>query len=203
MYNKDFKDLCNSWNNFINEQNSTKCLTSGANFSTYISEREVDIKVDLPFSLDLDEKEAKILETLLHNSIETVLRPYFYKKDENIFKDRDNEKIVDRNPDIRDIISQAKSKDKKVIGFDYHNTLVNVIDRESVLPREKMIKKLKDYYEKGAHIIIYTAAPEEDRDIILSQLSELNIPFDNLVTEKPRLDKMYDDRYIGPDDDWV
>tara|TARA_R100000315_G_C5220792_1_gene132685 strand:- start:205 stop:441 length:237 start_codon:yes stop_codon:yes gene_type:complete len=35
------------------------------------------VKVDLPFPLDVDAEEAAILETLIHNQLELVLRPYF------------------------------------------------------------------------------------------------------------------------------
>jgi|APSaa5957512535_1039671.scaffolds.fasta_scaffold24317_5 hypothetical protein len=59
--------------------NETKCLTSGAVFHTKISKRSVSITVELPFELDVDEDEATILETLLHNQLELVLRSYFLK----------------------------------------------------------------------------------------------------------------------------
>ena len=59
------------------EQNSTKCLTSGANFSTSISSRRIDLSVDFPYDINLSEKEAVVLETLIHNAMELVLRPYF------------------------------------------------------------------------------------------------------------------------------
>tara|TARA_R110002020_G_scaffold125629_1_gene282953 strand:+ start:233 stop:421 length:189 start_codon:yes stop_codon:yes gene_type:complete len=56
--------------------NSTKCLTSGAVFHIHITEDNVSAKVDLPFKLDITEKEAEILETLIHNQLELVLRSY-------------------------------------------------------------------------------------------------------------------------------
>ena len=57
--------------------NKTKCLTSGAVFHTDIRMRSVSVKVDLPFRLDVDEEEARELETLFHNQLELVLRSYF------------------------------------------------------------------------------------------------------------------------------
>lgn len=57
--------------------NKTKCLTSGAVFHTDIRTRSVSVKVDLPFRLDVDEEEARELETLFHNQLELVLRSYF------------------------------------------------------------------------------------------------------------------------------
>ena len=55
----------------------TKCLTPDANFVTYIGEKIVSVDVELPFSLDLNEEEATILEKLIHNQLELVLRSYF------------------------------------------------------------------------------------------------------------------------------
>ncbi len=55
----------------------TKCLTSGAIFHTAINERDVSVKVDLPFKLEISDEEASILERLLHNQIELVLRYYY------------------------------------------------------------------------------------------------------------------------------
>ena len=57
--------------------NSTKCLTSGAWFHIGVSEDGITAKVALPFKLDIDEEEAKIIETLVHNQLELVLRSYF------------------------------------------------------------------------------------------------------------------------------
>ena len=59
------------------EQNATKCLTSGAYFSTHVEPRRVSIAVDMPFELDIDEEEAIELETLLHNAVELVMSRYF------------------------------------------------------------------------------------------------------------------------------
>ena len=55
----------------------TKCLTSGAIFHTAINERDISVKVDLPFKLEISDEEASILERLLHNQIELVLRYYY------------------------------------------------------------------------------------------------------------------------------
>ena len=55
----------------------TKCLTGGAVFHTEINEEAVSVEVNLPFKLVLTEKEAVLLEKLIHNQLELVLRPYF------------------------------------------------------------------------------------------------------------------------------
>ena len=69
--------LRNIIKSILKEQNATECLTSGANFNTQISPRNVSISVDMPFDLNLDEEEAIKLEALLHNAVELVLSRYF------------------------------------------------------------------------------------------------------------------------------
>ena len=61
--------------------NSTKCLTSGAQFHTSIGPTSISISVDLPFFLNIDSEEAEIIEILMHNSLEQILRPYFLKEE--------------------------------------------------------------------------------------------------------------------------
>lgn len=64
----------------------TKCLTPGAQFHTDIStdyegREQVTVSVDLPAGTikNLTEVEAELIEKLLHNQIELVLRPYFMR----------------------------------------------------------------------------------------------------------------------------
>ena len=53
-------------------------------FHTSINSKGVSLRVDFPNPIHFTRKEAKVLEDLLHNSVETVLRPYF--KPSNISK---------------------------------------------------------------------------------------------------------------------
>ena len=55
----------------------TKCLTPDAMFTTIISGNKVESKVVLLFQLELDEEQAEILEKLMHNQMELILRSYF------------------------------------------------------------------------------------------------------------------------------
>ena len=64
----------------------TKCLTPGAQFHTdmgtdYEGREYVTVSVDLPAGTikNLAEVEAELIEKLLHNQIELVLRPYFMR----------------------------------------------------------------------------------------------------------------------------
>ena len=58
----------------------TKCLTPDATFHTSVGTKYISTRVVLPFELFIDEKEAEMLEKLLHNQIELVLRPYFAER---------------------------------------------------------------------------------------------------------------------------
>ena len=77
---KNKKTKSPSWhlkNKTLKEQNSTKCLTSGAQFHIQTSPQNIKVDVDLPFNLDLNIQEAIEMETLLHNAVELVLSRYW------------------------------------------------------------------------------------------------------------------------------
>lgn len=57
----------------------TICLTPGCQYTTHITKDGITVNIRFPNNIDFDNREAKILECLLHNSIECVLRPYFMK----------------------------------------------------------------------------------------------------------------------------
>ena len=55
----------------------TDCQISGTVFKTKINPNKINIEIDLPFDLEISEKEAKILEGNIHNVMEIVLKSYF------------------------------------------------------------------------------------------------------------------------------
>jgi hypothetical protein len=61
----------------IQEQNSTECLNSGAQFHISVRPESVSIDVDFPFELSMQEQDAIEMETLLHNAVELVLSRYW------------------------------------------------------------------------------------------------------------------------------
>jgi hypothetical protein len=58
----------------------TKCQTPDAEYMITIGNRYIYTRTKLPFRLTISEDETKILDSLLHNAIEVVLRPYFMGK---------------------------------------------------------------------------------------------------------------------------
>lgn len=61
----------------LSEAIKTACQTKDAVYNIDISDNSIDIKIKLPFDLDINEKEAKTLEANLHNLIEIALAKYF------------------------------------------------------------------------------------------------------------------------------
>jgi len=59
----------------------TKCLTPDAIFYSSIGTKYISMRVVLPFDLKIDEEEARLLDDLLHNQIELVLRTYFRERE--------------------------------------------------------------------------------------------------------------------------
>lgn len=55
----------------------TECLTPNCQFHIGINSKGISVQVDFPKPIHFSRKEAKLIEDLLHNSVETVLRPYF------------------------------------------------------------------------------------------------------------------------------
>lgn len=70
-------DLFKNFKPIFTEAVKTECQTKDAVYDISIGDDEVNIKIKIPFKLQLDEKEAKLLEDNLHNVIELVLKPYF------------------------------------------------------------------------------------------------------------------------------
>ena len=63
----------------FNEAVRTECQTGGAVYKIDISEDNITAVVNLPFELQLDKDEAKLLESNIHNALELVMAPYFKK----------------------------------------------------------------------------------------------------------------------------
>jgi hypothetical protein len=61
----------------FNEAQETKCQTPDVVYNISISDEKISITLDLPKSIQLDEEEAELLESNIHNSLEIVLSKYF------------------------------------------------------------------------------------------------------------------------------
>jgi hypothetical protein len=61
------------------ESLKTPCQTPDVNYNIEIGDKVINCQIELPFELDLDEKEAKLLEYNIHNSMEIILSKYFNK----------------------------------------------------------------------------------------------------------------------------
>jgi len=63
----------------FNESIKIPCQTPDAIYKTEIKNNKVKCEVELPFDLDLSEKESKELEGNIHNVLEIVFSKYFEK----------------------------------------------------------------------------------------------------------------------------
>jgi len=65
----------------------TECLTPNCQFHIAINSKGVSVQVDFSKPIHFSRREAKLVEDLLHNSVETVLRPYFktHRKSKRLF----------------------------------------------------------------------------------------------------------------------
>jgi len=63
----------------LSEAVKTPCQTPDAVFHIEIKDKSIECSIDLPFKLDLSEKEDKELEGNIHNAIELALSKYFVK----------------------------------------------------------------------------------------------------------------------------
>jgi hypothetical protein len=78
---ENIREQINLFKNFrpIGEAIKTDCQTKGAIYKTDISEKNINIDIKIPFNINLDKTEAKLLEDNIHNALELVLKPYFMK----------------------------------------------------------------------------------------------------------------------------
>ena len=95
---------------------------------------------------------------------------------------------------------------KFTIAWDMDNTICTSIRRNhpedilKVKPRKKIIKIIKELKKRGHKIIIFTrrnACGKNARQLTIQWLKKYNIPYDNLITEKPHFDLLMDDRGLS------
>ena len=89
--------------------------------------------------------------------------------------------------------------------FDLDNTIVktNGSDYENSVPIPEAVAKVREYHERGDHIIILTArgsgSKKDWREFTANQLKEFGIPYDQLIVGlKPGgVDIIIDDKAIN------
>ena len=96
---------------------------------------------------------------------------------------------------------------KFTIAFDLDNTICTSIRRfhpEDILkvkPRPKIIKIMKALKQKGYKILIFTrrdACGKNAKKLTEQWLKKWDIPYDELITNKPHFDILIDDRAYNP-----
>jgi GNAT superfamily N-acetyltransferase len=97
---------------------NTRCQTPGAQFHTTISGPQVGIMVDLPMTPDLNESQAELLESNMHNAMELVLRPYFdgNQRFTAAIEEDDDAGSVDRHDS--DVVESAGAQEPEEVAGD-------------------------------------------------------------------------------------
>jgi hypothetical protein len=104
---------------FLNKRDDRKtvdydCKTPGAVYHFDVSPHAIEVRVDLPYMISMEEPEAIELENDLHDAIEKILAPYF----NNDLREFDGVGIMGSQgqmgvPDVRAKTSKKKKKTKK------------------------------------------------------------------------------------------
>jgi hypothetical protein len=64
-----------------NDPETEPCKTPGSVFHIFVEDNEVGARVNLPFSLELEEEEYQELENNIHDALEEILSKYFEETD--------------------------------------------------------------------------------------------------------------------------
>ena len=96
----------------------TPCQTPGAQFHTTISDSKVGLTVDLHKNLGLNESEATLLESNMHNAMELVLRPYYKDASLSVPQAYEFAKVARQDPEfgfhVTAAWSDVRSKAKRI-----------------------------------------------------------------------------------------
>ena len=100
---------------------------------------------------------------------------------------------------------------KRTIAFDLDATICNSIRRfhpEDILkvnPYPKMVEIIRKLKSKGHKIIIFTrrGCLKQGRTLTKKWLKLHDIPYDELITNKPHYDVLIDDRVLSPFEGWT
>lgn len=90
-----------------------------------------------------------------------------------------------------------------IVAIDFDGILARPIWPEQGLgrPIPRGIELARHFHEEDVVVIVYTARPWRDHPVIHRWLREHEVPFDQIVCEKPQAALYIDDRAFRPD--WV
>lgn len=97
-------------------------------------------------------------------------------------------------------------KNKYTIAIDLDSTICQSIRRNrpddilKVKPFNDKIEIVKNLKKRGHTIIIFTRRGilEKGRELTIEWLKKYKVPYDELITEKPHFDLLWDDRAFSP-----
>lgn len=100
------------------------------------------------------------------------------------------------------LLKILKDPNDKLIAVDMDGTLcLGRVEEMEPTPIQPMIDKVKEWYKKGAHIIIYTGRPGTYYNLTVSWLVKHEVPFHGLAMRvKPGADVYIDNRALNHED---
>lgn len=103
----------------------------------------------------------------------------------------------------KDLLKILNNPDDKLLAVDVDGTICEGEHWGGTdpKPREDFIKRMWEWYKKGAHIIIYTARQPEHYKETHAWLIKHGVPFHGItMTMKPGADVYIDDKALNLDD---
>jgi len=91
-----------------------------------------------------------------------------------------------------------------LIAVDFDNTLtkdnVRYWDDEDPVPDEEVIAAVRELYHNHAHIVVWTARPWSEANVIEARLTEWGVKHHGVMCEKGSADLYIDDKAVRPDE---
>lgn len=99
-------------------------------------------------------------------------------------------------------INKLVDDGKMIFCFDLDGTLNRFVSNDitKLEVREEVVKILRDRFESGNYIHIYTGRPYSDREKTISWLQDNNIPYHEITFDKPKAHIYIDDSTVDVED---
>lgn len=99
-------------------------------------------------------------------------------------------------------INKLVDSGKMIYCFDLDGTLNRFVSNDitKLEVREEVVKLLRERYNNGNYIHIYTGRPSGDKEKTLEWLKENNIPFHEITFDKPKAHIYIDDSTVDVED---
>lgn len=99
---------------------------------------------------------------------------------------------------------RASVEPEELLAVDFDGTLTEgrakYWNGEVEEPREPIVEWVREQYFNGAHIVVWTARPWSQANVIAARLTEWSVPYHGIRCEKGGADSYLDDRAARPEE---